>query len=118
MARSPRRMARATLSNGVREAATRRAAMMFAADVEAIAPSPERYARGRGSWLTPAEELAIMLYACRKGPNVMRVARAFGRDQATVRRLLRSPRYHTVERRFFDYGLRFLLPLVRRHRRR
>jgi hypothetical protein len=106
------------LSNGVREAATRRAAVMFAGEVEAIVPSDLRYSRGRCSWLTPAEALAIMLYACRKGPNVVRVAAAFGRDRATVRRVLRSPRYHATERRFFDYAMRAVLPLVRRRRRR
>jgi hypothetical protein len=102
----------------VREAATRRAAMMFAGEVESIVPSQSRYSRGRCSWLTPAEELAIILYACRKGPNVLRVAAAFGRDPATVRRLLRTPRYYATERRFFDYALRSVLPLVRRRRRR
>ena len=109
-------MSKRTLSNGLREAATRKAAIIFAGEVEAIVPSPGRYSRGRCSWLTPAEELAILLYAARKGPNVVRVAAAFGRDPATVRRLLRSPRYHAVERRVFDYALRALLPLVRRRR--
>ena len=107
-----------TLSNGVREAATRKAAMMFAGEVEAIAPCCAKYSRGRCSWLTPAEELAIILYACRKGANVVRVAAAFGRDPSTVRRLLRSPRFYATERRFFDYATRALLPLVRRRRRR